>query len=236
VDEKARRSTYDDLRESFPHLFANPPDAAFAILTDPAEIATAERIQTADLAEAGLPAYMAETGVVFMDSFMMVVRDAVKTRDGEYGTYGRVVAPGNSSGVVVLPLVAGGIVLLNHFRHSTRSWHLELPRGFGTPGIDDPADDARRELREEIGTDAATIHDLGIMYPDTGATSTPVRLFFAEVTGTPFAADRAEGIDDVRIVDPAELARLIGDATITDGFTIAAYTRAVLRGFLHGPA
>ncbi|GAA2617585.1 NUDIX hydrolase [Paractinoplanes durhamensis] len=234
MDEKTRRSAYDDLRESFPHLFANPPDAAFAILTDPAEIAEAELVRTADLAEAGLPAYMAETGVVFMDSFMMVLRDAVKTRDGAYGTYGRVVAPGNSSGVVVLPLVAGKIVLVNHFRHSTRSWHLELPRGFGTPGIDDPADDARRELREEIGTDAATIHDLGIMYPDTGATSTPVRLFFAEVTGAPFAADRAEGIDDIRIVDPVELARLIGNASITDGFTIAAYTRAVLRGLLPG--
>lgn len=232
MDETFRRSAYDELRESFPQLFANPPGAAFAILTDPAEIAAAEQAQAAELAGMGLPADMAETGVVFMDPYLMIVRDAVQTRDGEFGTYGRVVAPGNSSGVVVLPLTPDGVVLLNHFRHSTRSWHLELPRGFGTPGIEDPADDARRELREEIGVEAAAFHDLGIMYPDTGATSTPVRLFLAEVTDTPSAADREEGIDDIRIVTAAELATLIGDATITDGFTIVAYTRALLRGLL----
>ena len=236
MDESFRRSTYDSLRESFPELFVNPPGAAFEILTEPAEITAAETARAADLAEYGMPADMAETGVVFMDPYMMIVRDAVRTRSGAYGTYGRSISPGNTSGVVVLPRVPEGVVLVDHFRHSTRSWHLELPRGFGTPGAVDAAEDARRELREEIGVAAAAMHDLGILYPDTGGTSTPVRLFLAEITETPSAADREEGIDAVRIVSPDELAALIGDATISDGYTIAAYTRAVLRGLLPPPA
>ncbi|GGQ75572.1 NUDIX hydrolase [Couchioplanes azureus] len=234
MDESFRRSTYASLRESFPELFVNPPGAAFEILTEPAEVEAAERAQAADLARAGMPASMAETGVVFADPYTTIVRDAVRTRSGRYGTYGRTISPGNASGVVVLPRVAEGIVLLHHFRHSTRSWHLEIPRGFGTPGVADPVEDARRELREEIGVAAAAVHDLGSYYPDTGATTTAVRLFLAEVTKTPSAADAEEGIDAIRIVTPDELASLIADATISDGYTIAAYTRAVLRGLLPG--
>jgi ADP-ribose diphosphatase len=232
VDEIARRSMYDDLRESFPELFANPPGAAFEILTDPADVATAEQTRSAELARVGLPPMTAETGVVFMDPYLMVVRDAVRTRSGAYGTYGRMISPGNAPGVVVLPRTPDGVVLVNHFRHATRSWHLELPRGFGTPGGENAADDAARELREEIGVDAGVLHDLGVLYPDTGATSTPVRLFLAEVTDTPMPAGADEGIDAIRIVTPDELGTLIGSGEINDGFTIAAYTRAVLRGFL----
>jgi ADP-ribose pyrophosphatase len=222
---------YANLRESFPDLFANPPAAAFQILTEPAEVAAAEEARTADLAGAGMPAHMAETGVVYADPFFMVVRDAVRTRSGAYGTYSRVISAGHVSGVVVLPRIGDRVVLVNHFRHSTRTWHLEIPRGFGTPGAD-PSDDARRELREEIGVAATTLHELGVVYPDSGATGTAVRLFYAEVSDVPTAADTEEGIDALRLVSPGELGRMIRDETITDGFTINAYTRAVLRGLL----
>ncbi|WP_433726409.1 NUDIX hydrolase [Actinoplanes sp. CA-051413] len=114
------------------------------------------------------------------------------------------------------------MVLVRHFRHATRNWQWELPRGFGMPGTD-PADDARRELRDEIGVEAAKLHELGTIYPDTGMTA---------------AAVREEGITEIREVSPEELAGLIRDESIKDGFTITAYTRAVLRGHLDfsGPA
>jgi 8-oxo-dGTP pyrophosphatase MutT (NUDIX family) len=99
------------------------------------------------------------------------------------------------------------------------------------PGTD-PADDARRELRDEIGVEAVRLHELGTIYPDTGMTAAAVRLFLAEVTDEPWAADREEGITEIREVSPEELAGLIRDESIKDGFTITAYTRAVLRGHL----
>ncbi|WP_212992898.1 NUDIX hydrolase [Actinoplanes auranticolor] len=226
---------YANLRESHPALFANPPGAAFEILTEPVEVRAAEEARATDLAEAGMPAFMAETGVVYADPFFMVVRDAVRTPAGSLGTYSRVISAGNAIGVVILPQVGEGIVLVHHFRHSTRTWHLEIPRGFGMPGSD-PVDDARRELLEEIGVSATALHDLGEVYPDSGAMGSPVRLFYAEVSDPPSAADQEEGIDAIRIVSPGELGRMIRDEEITDGFTITAYTRALLRGLLPASA
>jgi ADP-ribose pyrophosphatase len=231
VDETLRRSMYASLLESFPELFVNPPGASFEILTEPGDVAAAEEARTAELAGHGMPSYMAETGVVYADPYFIVVRDAVRLSSGTLGTYARMISPGNASGVVILPVLGERIVLVRHFRHATRSWHLEVPRGFGLPGSD-PSDDARRELQEEIGVTAAGLHDLGVVYPDTGAAGTAVRLFFAEVIDPPSAADPDEGIDAIRTVSSAELGQMIGDGTITDGFTITAYTRAVLRGLL----
>jgi ADP-ribose pyrophosphatase len=136
--------------------------------------------------------------------------------------------------VVILPRYRGDVVLIRHFRHSTRRWHLEVPRGFGTPGAN-PEDDARRELLEEIGVVATAVGSLGDMYPDTGQSGTQVHLFYAEVDDAPMVGAEDEGIDVVRLVPPAELAALIGAGTITDGFTIVAFTRAVLRGVLPAP-
>lgn len=231
MDETVRRSMYSSLRESFPDLFANPPGASFEILVEPRDVTAAEQSRAAELAAHGMPAFMGETGVVYADPYFMVVRDAVRTPSGALGTYSRIISAGNASGVVVLPRFDDQVVLVRHFRHSTRTWHLELPRGFGMPGSD-PGDDARRELREEIGVSATALHDLGVTYPDSGATGTPVRLFYAEVTEPPFAADTEEGIEAVRGVSPAELGRMIADETITDGFTMSAYSRAVVRGHL----
>jgi hypothetical protein len=59
-----------------------------------------------------------------------------------------------------------------------------------------------------------------------------VRLFYAEIVDTPAASDPEEGIDGVRTVPPPEFAAMIRDETISDGFTINAYARAILRGFL----
>jgi ADP-ribose pyrophosphatase len=231
MDESMRRSMYDDLRESFPELFVNPPGASFVILTEPDDVAAAEEARTTELAGYGMPAFMAETGVVYFDPFFMLVRDAVRMPSGALGTYGRTISPGNASGVVILPRYGDDVVLVHHFRHATRSWHDELPRGFGLPGSD-PEENARRELKEEIGVEATALHDLGGIYPDTGATGTAVRLFYAEVAEPPRAADAEEGIDSVRLVSPAELGAMIRDEAVTDGFTINAYARAVLRGLL----
>lgn len=230
MDEDFRRDRYARLREARPELFANPPGAASEILTDPAEVTRAEAADAARLAAAGEPAFMAETGVVYADPYGMIVRDAVR-RAGGYGTYRRFLAPDDAPGVVILPRHRGDVVLVRHFRHPTRDWHLEIPRGYGTPGSD-PAEDARRELREEIGTDAATLTDLGLAYADTGLIGTPVRLFQAELAGPPTATDPEEGISAVELVSPAEFAALIRDDRITDGFTINAYARAALRGLL----
>jgi ADP-ribose pyrophosphatase len=231
MDDQTRTAMYANLREGFPDLFVNPPGADFEILFDPADVAAAEQSQAEELAKYGMPATMAETGVVYADPFVMLLRDAVRRPGGEFGTYLRVVPFGNANGVVILPVHNGQIVLVRHFRHATRGWQWEVPRGFGLPGAD-PADDARRELSDEIGVQAEKLHELGVVYPDSGLTASAVHLFLAEVTDEPQVADRDEGITEVRHVSPDEMTAMIADETINDGFTINAYARAVVRGYL----
>jgi ADP-ribose pyrophosphatase len=234
MDDEARRSWYQDIREGRPELFVNPDGAPIEILLDPADVAAAEEAAAAQLAQYRLPAEWAATGVVYVDPFLMILRDAVRSPAG-LGTYIRAINAGNAAGVVILPRYRGDIVLIRHFRHSTREWHLEVPRGFGTIGSG-AEDDARRELEEEIGVPATKLEPLGVVYPDTGASGTPVQLFHAEVEQEPRqGSDKVEAIDAIRLVSPAELTTLIADGTITDGFTIAAFTRAMLRGLLPVP-
>jgi ADP-ribose pyrophosphatase len=152
--------------------------------------------------------------------------------DGSLGTYVRSLVPA-TPGVVILPLLANRVVLIRHFRHATRQWHLELPRGFGSPNST-PETDARRELLEEIGAEATELIDLGRLHPDTGMDNSSVCLFAAHVTALgPAGVD--EGISDLLTVSSQRLADLIRDGEITDGYTIATYARALLRDVLPQP-
>jgi ADP-ribose pyrophosphatase len=126
---------------------------------------------------------------------------------------------------------------VRHFRHATRRWHWEIPRGFGEPGTDAAAS-ARRELDEEIGAEAAKLVPLGGVHVDTGGTTNRTELFAApltEVPGPPPPDAVAEGIDEIRLVTAAELAGMIATGEISDSFTLAAYARAVVLGLLSPP-
>lgn len=226
MEERIRRARYDALRRTMPQVFGNPPGAPIELLLDPAEVRSAEEAVAADLVAAGRPAAWAETGVVFEDQYLLVLRDAVRWPSGRFGTYLRTLDVADAAGVVVLPRLGDDVVLVRHFRHSTRSWHYEVPRGFGSPGST-PEEDARRELAEEIGVLPRSLDHLGIVYPDTGMMAGAVHLFHAAVDGVG-AVDTEEGIDAVKIVSPDELGRMIRDHEVDDGFTMAAYLRALL--------
>lgn len=230
MDNRSRLVRYGEIRMALPELFVNPPGTPVEIITDAGEVRATEEEAMRQLVTHGHPREWGHLGVVFEDPYSITLRDAVRGPNGQRGTYSRRINPGNAPGVVVLPAHLDGLILIRHFRHSTREWHLEFPRGFGTPG-ERPDDDARRELLEEIGATAETLTSLGFMYPDTGQMATAVHLYHAEISEY-HLADREEGIGGVEAVSSAELADLIRTGTITDGFTIAAYTRAVLRGLL----
>ncbi|GAA3200638.1 NUDIX hydrolase [Actinocorallia longicatena] len=225
-----RRSRYEEVRATLPDLFANPSGAPLEIITDPREFAEVEQETAERLEKAGHPPEWGHLGVVYEDPYSLTLRDPVRTPDGRRFTYFRRINPGNAPGVVILPVHPDGVVLLRHFRHATRDWHWELPRGYGTPG-ERPDADARRELLEEIGAEAATLTSLGYIHPDSGQMATPVFLYHADVAEYR-VADEQEGIESVRTVTSADFAEMIRTGEINDGFTLAAYTRALLEGLL----
>lgn len=220
---------YLAMAKEHPELFVNPPGPIITILLGEDEIRQAEAEIAQRLAERGQPTEWAQVGVAYEDQYLLILRDAVRFPNGSLGTYIRAVNPG-ASGVVILPVWSGHVVLLRHFRHGTRSWHWEIPRGFGEKGLSNE-DNAMRELAEEIGGTATRLVQLGPVHPDTDASGPPDEIFYAEIEsyGQP---DGHEAIAELKAVPIEEFQRMVGDGEITEGYTLAAYARAKAKGLL----
>ncbi|MEU4567593.1 NUDIX hydrolase [Micromonospora sp. NPDC023956] len=224
---------YVELRERQPRHFANPPDAVVHILHEPDEVGAAERAKAEALRKRGLPTEWSRVGVAYRDEYVTLVRDPVRFSDGSLGTYIRSMPGSDADGVVLLPVLDGSVVLVEHFRHAIRSWQLEAPRGFGEAGVP-PLEQAARELWEELGTVPTRVVDLGLLHPDTGTATDQVHLYLVEIAQVG-QLDTLEGIRAVRTYPPEKVGELIRDGVVTDSFTIAAWTRAWLRGLLTTP-
>ncbi|MBA3312111.1 MAG: NUDIX hydrolase [Planctomycetaceae bacterium] len=222
---------YASLRQSMPQLFDNPPGDVIRVITDSDEIEAFERAERASLAQYAKPLAWAEVGVVYEDAYIRVVRDAVAFPDGKKGSYIRVV-PGrqNFPGASVLPLEDDRIVLLRHFRHATRRWHLEIPRGFANAG-EAAEDTAKREVYEEIGARVQSLTPLGGIHTNTGLLSEYVPLFAARIDGIG-QAQTSEGIANATAFTADEIDELLRSNEITDAFTICAITKARIRGVI----
>lgn len=216
---KPPATSYEDLRRKHPEMFVNVP-GGIEILLDPADIEAARRS-----AGSGEP-----VGVVYSDRFVTVVRDAVRFPDGSLGLYVRMLPAGGVPGVVILPLIGAGsdVVLVEHYRHATRGWHLEAPRGMGESGEDGPAN-AIRELEEELGVRAGELIPLGSVHADSGLLGGHAELYAARIPGVG-TLDAAEGIRRAVVMPFSRVEELIGQGEITDGFTIAVVTRVRLAG------
>lgn len=123
-------------------------------------------------------------GVVAQDRFWIWVNDACRFPNGKYGVYGRMMwvkSLEGPSGVIVMPILPDGRIVLNYnFRHATRSWEIELPRGCVNKNeeIDDAA---RREVVEETGMMVGQLLKLGEMAVDTGMSNTIAIVYAAKV-------------------------------------------------------
>ncbi len=175
----------------------------------------------------GMPAEWARVGIAYKDQYARILRDAVRFPGGFLGTYIRFVGEEDDPpGVIVLPFYQEQVLLIRHFRHATRTWHIEIPRGFGKKGFSSD-ENARREVEEEIGATISRLVPLGPMYPDAAASTECDALFFAEV------ASYGQGEEEEAITEilPTSVA-MIRENEITDGFTLAAYARAKAQGLL----
>src|SRR5687768_4057369 len=142
---------YQDLLHNTPGIFSNE-NALLKIVTDISAIKKWEIERKKQLGEEGLPENWGEIGVVYEDPYILILRDLVRFPSGNLGSYFRILNSADLRGgqsTVVLPIIENKILLLKQFRHPTRKWHWEVPRGFGEPNIS-PEDNAKREIREEI--------------------------------------------------------------------------------------
>jgi ADP-ribose pyrophosphatase len=224
-----RLASYRALREARASAFEGPIDG-LRIATDPDEIADIEEEVAALYRSQGWQPAWAEVGVAYQDPFLRLLRDAVVFPDGRRAVHHRILSNNHPSGAAVLPVYGRGVVLIRHFRHPSRCWHWEIPRGAIEPGQTVEAA-ARAELEEEIGSHCESLVPLGLVHGASSLISGAVALFLGRVDeiGAP---QLSEGIAAVRAVEISELESMVDSGEITDAFTLGAVLRARLKGLV----
>jgi ADP-ribose pyrophosphatase len=168
----------------------NYQEGEIEIVMDPLEILKIQKIQENRLLEKGFSKIEArefsQIGVVCEDQYLIWLRDAVYFPQKIPGTYDRIIWKNELkeglSGVAILPVLPSGrIALIVNYRHATRSWELELPRG-GVDLQETAEEAAQRELQEETGLIADSLHFLGEVVPDNGVLSSVVPIFLAKIS------------------------------------------------------
>jgi ADP-ribose pyrophosphatase len=122
---------------------------------------------------------------------------------------------------------------VRQYRPALEAFAWELPAGLVDPG-EDPADGCRRELTEETGFTARAIHALGENSACTGRLNNRIHNFFVEAGERVRAFEPEPGIS-VKLVTPAEIARLIKRGVFLSQLHIGALLLAELHGFLALP-
>lgn len=214
-----------------PQLFLNPPNAAYEILFDRQAQDQVADESAARLRTAGKPEEYGDIGVIYEDSFVIALRDAVRFRDGHLGPYVRLIGAEAGSGAAVLPLTSDGRVLIvRHFRHGLRSWQWEIPRGFADPGADGAAT-AARELEEEVGVTVDKVELLGKLSGDDGTDEIYLAQLNADALPEKAPAGAVEeGIDERCLVTWDELSDMVADGKIGDQYLLAAFAFMTARG------
>ena len=139
-------------------------------------------------------------------------------------------AVGQQDYIAIVALTPDGrIPIVRQYRPALERFTWELPAGLIEKGED--ADDCcRRELKEETGFPARAVHALGSYAPCTARLSNQIHSFFVE-TGERAGAPAEPGIE-LRLVTPAELARLILSGEFVLQLHIGALLLAGLRGYI----
>jgi ADP-ribose pyrophosphatase len=218
---------YFDLLKEYPHLITEPlGEGVIKVITDSAEIASWQKKRKEELLRDGRPLEWAEIGVLVDDPWYWVIRDLVEFPNGFRNGYIRFVNRKSLEGgynVIVLPKINHKILLIKHFRHETRTWHWETPRGFGEPGLS-AKENAMKELKEEIGITAVSLDELAHIKNSDGSTV----FFLAELKSDDIQLDLGEGIVQFKLVSISELEEWIRSGKLTDAYTLVPYLLTLL--------
>lgn len=169
--------------------------------------------------------------IVFANSRFAVYSDHIVAGDLEVPDF-LTVAPHVQrddllTGVAVVPVRNGAILLLEHYRHSVTEPVWEVPKGFIDQG-ENAGDAVVRELAEESGLICAPegLTALGTFFPDPGVMRARVALFAAiECRDGGALVDDEIGIQGRIWHDEEQVRKMLRDGSIQDGTTCVALHR-----------
>ena len=159
---------------------------------------------------------------VYQGRILRVREDAVLLPNGDQGTREVVEHPG---GVGILALDGDDVLLVRQYRYVFSRVLTEIPAGKREPG-EEPFVTAQRELREEIGAEAADWTDLGALIASPGCYGETLYLYLARgLTFGDTHPDEDEFLEPLRVpFDRAVSMCLSGE--LTDAKTVAALLKA----------
>ncbi len=203
---------YIELTKKFPSLFAQSKH--LSLILDEEKMRQFSETS-------GLP-----LGVIYESPYHIFIVDLINEESGLNYGYARLLNPNPTNGVVLIPIYDKKIVLLKQFRHGTRSFEYELPRGFSEPNLS-PDQNAQKEISEEIGAKVKRIHYEGNIITDSSLSGGIVDIFSIDITApTKFATQ--EGIEDAIFLTIDEMKNMIKTNQIRDSFTISAIAKYMI--------
>jgi 8-oxo-dGTP pyrophosphatase MutT (NUDIX family) len=131
---------------------------------------------------------------------------------------------------IVAQLPDGRIPIIRQYRPALESFTWELPAGLLDDG-EDPAACCRRELMEETGFAALSVHPLGRYAPCSGRLSNWLHSFFVTI-GPASENKRPEPGIELKLVTPAQLADLIQAGEFALQLHAGALLLAGMQGFI----
>lgn len=170
--------------------------------------------------------YNTPLGVIYESPFYLFIVDLIKGINNKYYTYSRIINLNPTNGLVVIPIYQNDFVLLKQFRHGTRAYELEFPRGFSEANIT-PLENVTKELNEELEAEIRSIHYLGEVISDSGLSGGSVDIFVAYIDKIG-SLSKEEGIDSVQFVSNGVFQEMVLANKIRDGFTLSAYLKYIM--------
>ena len=132
---------------------------------------------------------------------------------------------------IVAALPDSRLPIVRQYRPALESFTWEFPAGLIDPD-EDAAACCRRELMEETGFAARSVHALGSYAPCTARLSNRVHSFYVEIDPSVEGKPTEPGIE-LKLVSPAQLAELILAGEFVLQLHIGAVLLAGLRGYIH---
>jgi ADP-ribose pyrophosphatase len=158
---------------------------------------------------------------LFNNEWLRAKKVTVHTEDYDYER----IMIDHPGAVAVIPIdEEGNLILVQQYRSAIQELTLELPAGRIDGGLC-LADEAQRELQEEIGYKAGQLTPFGFLYSAPGFTNEKVFLFIGkDLTPSQLEPDLSEVIDVVKIPF-TKAVQMIDEGIITDSKTIIGILR-----------
>jgi len=168
-----------------------------------------------------VPGARISSGRVYTGRIINVDLDQVRFPNGSIGELEMVRHSGASAVVPFLSDPFGDdpqILLLKQYRYAAEDYLYELPAGRLDPG-EDPADCARRELREETGCTAERVEHLLTFYTTPGFTDEKIHLFMATGLTQGQSGRESDEFIEVQTFPLSRALSMVSSGEIRDGKT-----------------